>query len=72
MQRSLRVYLEATVAGSYLGVLSINATELSSLAVGELVHGGLGEVETSCSVVNSQNVDSLAVVCDAVAGTALS
>lgn|SRR5690348_4368976 len=72
VQCSLRLRSEATVASSNLSVLGINATKLGSLAVGKLVHGGLGEVETSGSVVNSQNVDGLAVVCDAVAGTALS
>jgi hypothetical protein len=71
VQYSSRLRLETTVAGGYLSVLRIDATKLSSLAVGKLVHGGLGEVETSGSVVNGQDVDGLAVVCDAVAGTAL-
>lgn len=52
-------------------ILCVNASELSSLTVCEVIHGSLGEVEASSSVINGQDVDSLAVVCDAVAGTAL-
>ena len=54
-----------------LSVLGVDATEGSSLAVGELVHGRLSEVEASAGVVNGEDVDGLAVVGDAVAGTAL-
>jgi hypothetical protein len=65
------VRLEATVAGSHLCVLSIDASKLSSLAVGKIVHSGLGEVESSSGVVDGQDVDSLSVVCDSVACAAL-
>ena len=64
-------HLQSAVASCDLGVLCLNATESLSLAVGEIVHGGLGDVETVASVVDSKNIDSLAVVCDAIAGSAL-
>lgn len=64
-------HLEATVAGGNLRILSIDASKLCSLTVGELIHGCLGEVEAIGSVVNCQDVDGLAIVCNAVAGTAL-
>lgn len=63
--------LEATVAGSYLCVLSLDASKLSSLPVGKVVHSGLGKVESIGGVVNGQDVDSLSVVCDSVASAAL-
>lgn len=63
--------LKTAVADSDLLVLSIDAAEGSSLAVSELVHGSLGNVETSASVVDSKDVDGLAVVGETVAGTAL-
>jgi hypothetical protein len=54
-----------------LSVLGIDATESRSLAVREVVHGRLGEVEAVAGVVDSENVDGLAVVGHTVAGTAL-
>jgi len=51
--------------------LSIDAAELVSLAVGELVHCLLGNVETVTSIVDRKNVDRVAIVSDTVAGTAL-
>lgn len=63
--------LEATVAGSYLCILSIDTSKCSSLPVGKIVHSGLGEVESSSGVVNGQDVDRLSVVCDSVASAAL-
>lgn len=69
--RRARKRLETAHVDANLSVLSIDATEGSSLAVGELVHGSLGEVEASAGVVNGEDVDGLAVVGDAVAGTAL-
>jgi hypothetical protein len=64
-------HLEATVADIDLSVLSIDATKSLSLAICEVIHGRLGEVEAVAGVVDCKNVDSLAVVCHAVAGTAL-
>lgn len=64
--------LQSTVAGGDLSILCLNATKSLSLAVGELVHGCLGKVEAIAGVVNSKNVHGLAIVCDTVAGTALS
>jgi hypothetical protein len=63
--------LQSAVAGSDLSVLGIDATESLSLAVREVVHGRLGEVKTVTSVVDSENIDSLAVVGHTVASTAL-
>ncbi len=65
------MHLKATVASSNLGILSIDTAESSRLAVGQLIHSPLGKVEAVGGVVNSQNVDCLAVVCDAVASAAL-
>ena len=62
--------LQSAVAKSNLGVLSIDAAELRSLAVGQVIHGALGQVEAS-GAVDGEDVDGLAVVGDAVAGTAL-
>lgn len=62
---------EATVAGGDLRILSVDATESSRLTVRQIIHSRLGKVEAGGSVVNSQNIDGLAVVCDAVAGAAL-
>src|SRR5687768_15586973 len=63
--------LQAAVASSNLGVLSIDTTESRSLAVGKLVHGCLGDVEALGSMVDSEDVDGLSVVGDAVACSAL-
>jgi hypothetical protein len=64
--------LKTAVADSNLLVGGINTAKGSSLAVGELVHSSLGNVEASTGVVHSKDVDGLAVVGKAVAGTALS
>lgn len=52
-------------------VVGVDATKASGLAVGELVHGLLGDVETVAGAVDSKNVDGVAVVGDAVASTTL-
>ena len=65
------MHLEATIAGSHLRILSLDASKLCSLAVGKLVHCGFGKVEAISSVINGQDIDSLAVVGDSVAGAAL-
>lgn len=65
------MHLEAAVAVSHLRVLSIDASKLGSLAVGKVIHCSLGKVEAIGSVVDGQDVDSLAIVSDSVAGTAL-
>lgn len=62
---------EAAVAGSHLRVLSINTSKLCSLVVGEVIHRELAKVEAITSVVDGQDIYSLAVVGDPVAGAAL-
>lgn len=57
------------VAHRDLGGCSIDTTKLDSLAVSESVHGGERNVETRGSMVNSQNVDALALVGELPAGT---
>jgi hypothetical protein len=64
-------HLQATVADGNLSILCLDTTKSLSLAVCEVVHGRLGKVEAITSVVNSENVNGLAVVGDTVAGTAL-
>lgn len=53
-----------------MGGCSIDTTKLDSLAVSECVHGGERNVEARGSMVNSQNVDALALVGELPAGTA--
>lgn len=67
----MRLFSKAAVADSDLGVLRLDATKSRSLSVGEIIHCGLGEVEAVVGMVDSKNVHRLAVVCDAVACTAL-
>ncbi|OIC46606.1 hypothetical protein A7M48_18845 [Acinetobacter baumannii] len=66
-----RKRLETAHVDTDLSVLSVDAAEGFSLVVGELVHGTLGEVEASAGAVDGEDVDGVAVVSDAVAGTAL-
>lgn len=54
-----------------LGDGGIDTAESVGLIVGELVHSALGQVEASAGVVNSEDVDGLAVVGDGVALAAL-
>jgi hypothetical protein len=54
-----------------LGILGVDASKLGSLTVCELIHGCLGEVEAISSVIHSQDVNSLALVGDSIASTAL-
>lgn len=54
-----------------MSILSLNPAELRSLAVCEVVHSPLCEVEAIVCMVDSQDVDGLAVVCDAIACSAL-
>ncbi len=49
----------------------IDPAQLNSPAVGEVVHGGLGDVEAGTGTVNSQDVDGAAVVGRAPAGPAV-
>jgi hypothetical protein len=49
----------------------INSSELRGLVVCQSVHGSLGEIEATSSVVDGKDIDCLALVCDAVAGTTL-
>jgi hypothetical protein len=63
--------LQSAVAGSNLGVLSIDTSQSHSLAVGKLVHGCLGKVKTLSSIVDGENVDGLSIVGDAVACSTL-
>lgn len=65
-------FLQSTLVDSNLGILRVDAAKISGLVVGQIVHGGLGQVEAVVGVVNGQDVDGLAVVGDAVASAALS
>jgi hypothetical protein len=51
--------------------LRLDAAKRLSLTVGEVVHGRLGKVEAVGGVVDSEDVDGLAIVCDTIAGPAL-
>jgi len=64
-------FLQSTLVDSNLGILRVDAAKISGLVVGQIVHGGLGQVEAVVGVVNGQDVDGLAVVGDAVASAAL-
>lgn len=63
--------LQAAVAERDLGRLGVNAAKGSSLAVGEVVQSGLGDVEAGSGVVDGKDVDGLAVVGQGVALLAL-
>lgn len=63
--------LQATVADSNLCGSRINPTEIDSLAVRQVVHGVQGDVEASCGMINSKDVDRLAIVAELPASSAL-
>ena len=62
--------LQAAVLGGDLGGLGVDTAELSSLAVGEGVHGIEGDVEASSGVVDGKDVDGLALVLELPASAA--
>lgn len=62
---------QTAVGGSDLDGSGLNAAEGGSLAVGELVHGGLGDVEAGGGVVDGQDVDGAATVAQLPASSAL-
>lgn len=62
--------LNSTVLDRNLGRLDIDTTQLHGLAAGQLIHGPLANVEARGGVVDSQDVDALAVVLQVPAGTA--
>lgn len=62
---------QAAVGGSDLDSGGLNTAEGSSLAVGQLVHGGLGDVEAGGGVVDGQDVDGAATVAQLPASSAL-
>jgi hypothetical protein len=57
-----RTRLQTAVAEGNLLDSGLDATQLDGAAVGQIVHGGEANVEASPRVVNSQDVDRLAVV----------
>lgn len=63
--------LQAAVAERDLGGGSLDAAKGGGLAVGEVVHGSLGDVEAAAGVVDGEDVDRLAVVGQGVALAAL-
>jgi len=54
---------EAALAERDLHDISLNAAQLHGPAIGEVVHGSLGDVEAIRGVVNCQNVDRPALEC---------
>lgn len=62
---------QAAVGGSRLDDGGLNTAEGSGLAVGQLVHGGLGDVEAGGGVVDGQDVDGAATVAQLPASSAL-
>lgn len=63
--------LDLALAGIDLDVLRIHASKGRGLVVCQSIHGCLGNVEAGCSVVDCENIDGVAPVCDGVAGAAL-
>jgi hypothetical protein len=67
----LRTISNLALAICNLLVGRINSSKLRGLVVRQSVHRSLGEIEATSSVVDGKDIDRLALVCDAVAGTAL-
>jgi len=63
--------LQTTVAGVDRGNSSINTAEIRGLAVGQVVHGMLRNVEAGAGVVDGEDVDGPAVVGRRPAASAL-
>lgn len=61
---------QTTVRGGSLDNGGLDAAEGLGLAVGELVQGGLGDVEAGGGVVDGQDVDGAAAVAQLPAGAA--
>lgn len=62
---------QTAVRSSDLDGGGLNAAEGGSLAVGQLVHGGLGEVEAGGGVVDGEDVDGAPAVAQLPASSAL-
>lgn len=62
---------KTAVRGGDLDGSGINTAEGGSLAVGQLVHGGLSEVEAGGGVVDGQDVDGASAVAELPASSAL-
>lgn len=62
--------LQTAVAHGDLSGGGVDTSVLNGVTVGQGVHGIESNVEASSAVVNSQDVDCLAAVCELPAGTA--
>ena len=65
------VFLDLAVAVLDLNVLGLDTTELFSVAVGEVVHCLLSNIETIPSMINSEYVDGFPIVRHTIAGATL-
>lgn len=63
--------LQTAVAHSDLSGSGRNTSELNGVTVGQSIHGVEANVEASTAVVNSQDVNGLAAVCELPAGAAV-
>jgi len=63
--------LDIALAGRNLHICRIDTTELGGLVVRQGVQADFAEVEAGSGVVDGEDVDGLAFVCDTVASTAL-
>lgn len=62
---------QTAVGGGDLDGGGLDAAEGGGLAVGQLVHGGLGDVEAGGGVVDGQDVDGASAVAQLPASSAL-
>ena len=63
--------LDLALAGINLDIRDVDPPKLHRLTIGQIVHCCLSDVEARRGMINCQDVDGLAVVCQAVASTAL-
>ena len=63
--------LDVAVAWTNLRKSRIDPSKLFRIATRQVVHGGLGDVEARCSMIDCKNVDGLVIVGEWPAGAAL-
>jgi len=63
--------LDVAVAWTDLRKSRVDPSKLFRIATRQVVHGGLGDVEARCSMVDCKNIDGLAIEGEWPAGAAL-
>ena len=63
--------LDVAEAWTNLRKSRVDPSKLFCIATRQVVHGGLGDVESRCGMIDCKNVDGLAIVGEWPAGAAL-